>query len=184
MREINLLPPTRRSKLKKQWLRHAVLQLLHHFQIALGVVTILGFIVGGILQVLLLFTPTSAENALATLVNQYQREKQEIVQKNLILQELATTATSRIVWSDNISELLAAIPPGTSIRAMRSAGSSPSLTFSGTSVNRNSLIILQTRLEQFSWAQTVTSPLQNLLDRENPEYSFTITVKDPTTQGE
>lgn len=183
MHEINLLPPSRRKTLKKQWLRHASLQFLNHIIVALGVVTVLGIATGGVLQVLVLVTPTSAESVLSSLVGQYQTARQEILQKNLVLREISATTTSRVVWSDTLSELLSAIPPGTNVRSIQSIGNPPKLTFAGTSVNRNSLIILQTRLQQFSWAKEVTSPLQNLLDKENPEYSFAIIIDNPGEQN-
>lgn len=175
--EINLLPPARRRRLRRLWLQETVVQVLRHVQIALGVMTLLGALAGGGLQIMLILSPEDGSESIPPLIREYQMIRQNITSQNVLAEAVEARSKNRIVWSDLLSGLLEILPPNTTIEQIQATSIPSQLLFSGTSVNRSANVILKSRLEGLSWASQIEAPLQNLLDRENPEYSFTVHIK-------
>lgn len=182
--EINLLPPARRRRLRRLWLQENIIQVVRHAQIALGVVTVLGVIAGGGLQAMLVLAPDEGDEAIPNLIREYQMIRQEITGQNQLAAAVELEAKGRIVWSDLITALLEILPPSTTIEQIQITSEPAQLLFAGTSANRSANVILQSRLEGLSWASRIDAPLQNLLDRENPEYSFTVHVIPGAVESE
>lgn len=176
MHEINLLPPSRRSRMRQQWLHSSLFQFVRHVQISLAIVTAAGLLCGASLYGISRLSPNTGNAQLLPLVRQYQAIRQTVGQENALAQAVADLGNNRIVWSDHLADLLGTMPVGTTITQIQATSEPARLVFSGTAANRNVLIILESRLKNLPWAQNVTSPLQNLLARDNPQYSFTIDI--------
>jgi Tfp pilus assembly protein PilN len=182
MHEINLLPPSKRKRLRQMWLYDGLSRFLKHTQVVLITVTALGIITGAILQASLIVLPADGEAEVLRLIAQYQQIRHDITEENKLIEEIQQLTENRIIWSDYVLAILQVLPPGTTIQQISGRTSPDEISFAGTSVNRNALIILQGRLQELSWAKDVSSPLQNLLSRDNPSYSFTVSIEPAAEQ--
>lgn len=119
-----------------------------------------------------------ADNNLAKATAAYANLRQAVAQKNALLETIATVADINIIWSETISDLLSAIPSGVKITSMQGdQGDAPFIVFSGQSPTRNSLIVLEKRLQALPWIGSVDAPNSNLIDRVNAPYEFRIPFK-------
>lgn len=131
------------------------------------------------LQIMAYVAARSSGNTLEQEVTSYQEFRDDIISKNKLYEMLYEINGERLVWSDNLRDLFAVLPPGLTVERITidAVVGEPALSFSGRAVNRNTLIVLEERLSTLAWAQGVTAPHTNLIDRLNPSYVFKLTVK-------
>ncbi len=178
MRELNLLPPDRRHQLSQQLVLNSLVHFLHSLVLGLGLVTLVGVTLGITFQVLEAYLSTQTTGALASQVKRYQDVRTQIAKENEMLSFMASTSQGRVLWSAFFPDIFSTLPPGTKVGGM--SGNllpQPHLSFAGESTSRASLVVLQDRLQQLSWAQSVSAPSSNLLQRVNPTYTFDVLLK-------
>lgn len=180
MREINLLPTSRRKYLRQQWTYDSLRRFIYNVNIALLIMTgaALASLIG--LRSVSFLATTDAESTIPEFLGKYQTIRQSIEKKNALIAQTSKADQERIVWSDYLVELFNILPPGTVVNRLTVNSSQRSVVLTGSTVNRNSLTLLNGRIEGLSWAKEVKAPLANLLDRDNPTFSFTV-VLDATT---
>ena len=178
-KELNLLPPDRRLFLTRQLVINSVNRFLKTVVWSLLAMTLVGVFSIVVLRLWLVFSSDRVTVSLATEVAKYQGLREDIATRNNVLLQMKTVSDERVVWSDLFPDLFVALPPATTIS--RFSGdvltSNPKLTLSGQSVSRSALVVLEDRLRKLEWAQDVSAPNSNLLERVNPTYVFNISLK-------
>lgn len=179
MRELNLLPPERRRQLSTQLVLNSLIYFLYSILLGLGLVTLVGLTLGVTFQVLGTYLSTQTTVTLEGQVKRYQEVRTQIAKENESLLFMAQANQDRVLWSVLWPDVFPALPPGTTVSGV--SGNilpQPHLSFSGAATSRASLVVLEDRLKQLSWAASVTAPSSNLLQRVNPTYTFQMQVKN------
>jgi len=177
MRELNLLPPTRRRLIDQQATLNIMARLIRHVVTGLIVITALGLLSLAGLYAGIIITGSAANTDLAAEIENYQDRREEIARQNSSLKQLHEISTGRVIWSEIIPELLTVVPAGTVIAQISGDQiSQPRLDFKGHATSRTSLIALTERLQSLPWAKSVRSPHSNLIERINPSYSFSVEI--------
>lgn len=184
VREINLLPPERRRRLRNESMAVSLTDIIKSVNAGLLLMTL---VAAAIVTSLWLFSvaaqPTTAED-LRQVVAEYQRLREAVAQENAILERLAALGRERVVWSDLLGDFFTATPPGVTLHRLggditfvEGARSSAVLNFGGQAVARSALIIYEEKVRQMKHVQDVTSPASNLLERSNPLFQFSVVLK-------
>lgn len=175
--ELNLLPPDRRQILTQRLIWELLGRSLTSLAIGLAVITGVGVVLIGGLQLLAWTTargtPAEFEQALA----RYQELRDVIAEQNVALNEMSALSSQRIVWSQLVPTILATFPPGIVVRTMTAEAASRRFTFGGVAATRSTLIVLAERLKVLPWVDELTAPLSNLVQRDNPPFQFNLMVK-------
>lgn len=182
-REINLLPPERRRRLRNESMAVSLTDIIHSVNNGLLLMTLIG---GAILASMWLFavadTPTT-EGELKQVVDNYQVLRDSVAEENAVLEHLASLGQERIVWSEVLRDFFAVTPPGITLHRldgelsfMEGAVSAGGLTFSGQAVTRSTLTVYKNRLQEQPWVKRVDSPTSNLLERNNPSFQLSVAL--------
>ena len=176
LRIINLLPPERRTNLRRGMVLHSVTLFLHTLMAGVILLTVVGLIsLGGIWGII--FTSSGgADFELDKEILSYNERRSEIASRNTVLSALNELGSSRAPWSYIIEELLSASPPGLTITDLYTDTADSMMVFSGKALTRNTLILLEDRLLLIPWVVTLEAPSANLIDRTNAEYEFRLEV--------
>lgn len=175
--ELNLLPLSRRRLIDQQVTLNVFTVLITHLVIAFAIVTFSGLAVLGGLQAMTLFTARQASSQLQDEIANFQEKREEIARQNAALKQLYELSADNVAWSELVSDVLTLLPAGTSIEKIEGDQSlQPRLTLQGKATSRTSLIAIADRLKKVPWAQVVTAPQSNLIERINPSYSFNIII--------
>lgn len=177
MHELNLLPPIRRRLLRQQSLLVSLGHLFHQLIIAGLVIALVGLACIGFLWFNLQRTPQTA--ALIAAIARYQEFRAQISQYNNRLQTIDTSIKEHYVWSKLLPEFFAGLPVGVTIQAVTvtTTNEERKMTISGQANSRAAIVLMQERFKNIKWVATVDSPPANLLERTNPTYTFTVTLK-------
>src|SRR5690348_3207962 len=116
LRELNLLPPARRTFLAQQVVLNAVVRFLRSLNIGLGIMTGVGVAAIVVLQLLVTFLSGSTTVLLAGEVKHYQDLRTQIAKQNQNLSQMVTLSNAQIVWSSLLPDLLGTMAPGTHIQ--------------------------------------------------------------------
>lgn len=175
---LNLLPPERRKILATRKIMVRVNTFLMTIIWSLTFITCIG--VGSIVILRYLESKESdaAEDNLAKATAAYTQLRQDIGQKNALLDGIADVSAMKLSWSTHIADLVRIIPAGiriTSIQGMQDDTSF--ILFSGQAPTRNALILLEKQLHALSWVASLNAPNANLIDRVNAPYEFRLTLK-------
>jgi hypothetical protein len=180
IRELNLLPPARRSFLAQQVVLNAIVRFLHSLNVGLGIMTGMGLVAIVVLQLLVTFLSGSTTVLLAGEVKHYQDLRSQVAKQNQSLAQMVTLSTNQIVWSNLLPDLLGTMAPGTHVQQIAGTETTATtLVFSGQASSRSALVVLQDRLGHLPWVQSVVAPDSNLLEPVNPNYTFTLTLNPP-----
>lgn len=178
MRELNLLPPTRRRQLSRQLAMNSVVRFLRGIIVGLLIVSVVGVGAAVTFQLLGLFLSSATTAELGVQVKRYQELRTQIARENESLEFMAKVSRDRVLWSELFADLYATMPPGTQINAMTAdLIPQPKISFSGVAVSRSSLVVLEERLRALPWVAEVKAPSSNLLQRNNPAYLFDVFLK-------
>lgn len=186
VREINLLPPERRRRLRNESMAVSLTGILKSINTGLVTMTLIAVaIVVAIWLFAVAVKPTTAEE-LSQVVDEYQGLRDEVAQKNAVLERLTALGRERIVWSELLSGFFALAPPGVTLHRLggdvtfvEGAVSSTVLNFGGQAVSRSALIVYEEKLRGMKQVQEVSSPTSNLLERSNPVFQFSLTLTSP-----
>lgn len=175
---LNLLPPQRRMLLERRRIISLANRLLRTIILLLLLVSgvgLAGIITLGYLE---RQESLSADANLAKAIAAYSQLRQAVAQKNTLLDTIDTVSNAQIIWNEKISDILTTIPSGVRILSMQGHKEDESyILFSGQSPTRNSLILLEKRLEALPWAGILDAPNSNLIDRVQAPYEFRVTIK-------
>jgi hypothetical protein len=176
-KHLNLLPPERRAHLRRGAFLVSAVRIVHQLIIGLGVLSASGgiFIVG--MWLLAITFTGSGSTQLQDKVTQYIELREEVSEKNELLQMVNRLGNDRIVWSDHLVEFLEVIPPGTTISSLTGDARVGIFEFSGTAITRSALVIFEERLNQLSWVNSVAAPRRNFLKKDSPKYTFELRLE-------
>jgi Tfp pilus assembly protein PilN len=178
--ELNLLPPERRRLLDRQSLFVGIMRALHNGIVGLSIITACGIATSIALWSIVFMDSGTVSAELDQEVEQYQRRRADIARQNVVLERMHELSVQRMTWSSLLHEMFPVLPAGTTIRQINGrAGQNMQLTFTGQAVNRNAVIIMSNRLEALPWVADVEAPHTNLLQRVDPSYSFTLSIRNP-----
>lgn len=177
MRELNLLPPARRAlqRQEQQFLLWG--DILKGVVISLTIVTSAGVILGLGFWIMIQSVPRLSE--LPQQIKQYQQVRAATAERNAVVDTLTQISTDHIVWTPLITTIVSIMNPDIKLDQITAESVTKKITITGRAASRNSLIVLEERLEAIPGVQSVTAPPSNLLIRQNPPFSFEIFL-DPT----
>jgi len=173
-KQINLLPLARRRRLARQFFERALLRFVKSAWLALGTVTVAAVVAIVLLQVLGSLLFRSVGNELDDAVVTYRVETKSIVEQNKLIKEMDKLQQERLVWSELFDDVLTALPPGTKLKDINGSVESKQIVVAGEAVARSSLVVLQEKLANLPWVASVDAPHSNLLERDNPSFTFLI----------
>lgn len=183
-RHLNLLPIERREHLRRGALLVSGVRIVRTILLGLGVMSAGAAMIGASLWGLTFTFASSGNMELERQVGEYMKLKELIRQQNLLLSTVDGLGRNRVIWSDYLSGFLAEVPPGTTINTLSADTTSGKVNFAGEALSRNALVVFEERLGQLEWVGSVTAPRQNLLQKDNPEYSFEIQLKQGQESGD
>lgn len=176
MRRLNLLPLNRRLGLRREVMLSAATKFLRGVAIGLGGLMAVGAFVGVGLWVTSENMSRSTEVDLQIAVSNYQRLREVIARENAVLELVDGLAKKRIEWTLILNDLLKIIPPGVTIETMKADADESLISFSGSALNRSSLVVFGDRLRVLPWVVEVVAPRENLLNRIKPSYNIRVVV--------
>lgn len=175
--ELNLLPPHRRSLLRRDVLLRAATRFFNSVLLGLLVVTSGGVALAVVLWATALRTKaTDAE--LALVVQQFSESRTVVGRHNAFLTTLDTLDAQRLSWAPLLRDVLAIVPPSTTLSTITADAASGEIILTGVAPARSTLIVFEERLKLLPWTVSVASPSENLLLRDNPSFRFSLTL-DP-----
>lgn len=178
IRELNLLPTSRRHSLAQELVLNAMVRFLRSINAGLLVVTGSGIVTIVILQILVTLLSSFTTDKLAAEVKHYQDLRTQIAKQNESLTVMGTLSGGTVAWSQLLPDLFSSMPPGTKINQLNGAVTTETkLSFSGQALSRSALVVLQDRLQNLPWVKSVSAPNSNLLERINPTYGFDVIIK-------
>lgn len=171
-RELNLLPPVKKIKLR-QLVQFIFIKELLEFTILtcalLGIIYLAGWLV-----------LTDSLNNLAastTAINRdYSRYNQEIVQLNSTIRKLNTASGAYAPLTPKLLELATTLPPDIRLMNVTLDRVSKTITISGIAKTRAALLSYQTILSNLPWLKTVRVPTSDLFQKENLGFQITAVV--------
>lgn len=176
--EINLLPFSRRRILHRLYIEESIGIFFRRLLVMTSFVTAAAVLSLAVIVFSTRLTSTEVDDTLAERVASYQNLRGEIALQNQALQEMKEAIEQKIEWSAFFQDTLEALPPGTVVREMSGDNAARRVSISGTAAARSSLIVLEDRLRALAWVAKVEAPHSNLLERVNPPFSFTLTLKE------
>jgi len=78
-----------------------------------------------------------------------------------------------VKWSNLLTELTKIVPGGVKINSLELNKNNKKVNITGVSINREVLLEFQNNLKNSNYFTNITSPISNLLVRENVEFQFT-----------
>ena len=175
-KEINLLPLARRRLLIRQFFERKLLGFLISLILALGLISAVAIfsIVG--LQITGSLFFESVRNELEEAVVAYRVETRSIQDMNRVILEMKARHDERLTWSHLLQDIFVSLPPGTTLEEMSGNSDSRQMIIRGLAPARSALVVMQDRLRELPWVQNLIAPPANLLERENPEFNFFISL--------
>ncbi len=181
-REINLLPPERRRRLRNESMAVSFTDIVRSINNGLLLMTLIG---GAIVLSLWLYSIAgvrTTEAELQQVVTDYQALRDSVSEQNAVLERLASLGEGRILWSEVLRDFFAITPPGITFHRMSGsltftdgAVTAGGLNFSGQAAARSTLTFYESdRLRAAKWVKQVDSPTTNLLERNNPFFQFSV----------
>lgn len=176
--EINLLPPSRRRLIRAQFIEDGLVRFWRRVAVSLGLLSVVGISAWGTFMGLARLSDNTAEAALQKKVAEHQAVRDSIAETNKALSEMAQVLEERIIWSELIPDVLQALPPGTRLIQVRGEKKVHEMALIGQALSRGSILALEERLRGLAWVAAIESPPENLLDRVNPSFSFSVHIKE------
>lgn len=189
MISLNLLPPEQKEKIKTSATYSFWKKFSLNFFILFIIVTIVLFFAKNIL---LTYKSQLAEKS-ANLERQSQKLNQEIKNINSELKEIQKIQKNFIKWSDFFIAFNALIPPDIRLNYLdivsgvqnaknKNASAEFTLKLSGNAKDRDDLLLLKDNLKTSPLFSQVSSPLSNILQKENVDFTFEIKLADSFNQ--
>lgn len=176
MRRLNLLPLNRRLGLRREVMLSSATKFLRGVAIGLGGLAVVGVLAGFGLWVMSETMSRSTEVDLQVEVDNYKRLRTVVARENAVLELVDGLAKDRIEWSLILGDLLKIVPPGVVIEDMQADADESLISFSGSALNRSSLVVFEDRLRVLPWVADVAAPRENLLSRIKPSYNIRVVV--------
>lgn len=174
-RELNLLPPQRRLTLKRELLLTAVVRFANSVLLGVSVITVCGLAVGVVLWVMTQAASTTDAEVLLN-IRRFSELRSIVGRDNAFLATLHRVDTERVLWSALVRDLLAVVPPGVTVTSLAADAAGKQIVLSGSAPTRSTLIVFEDRLHLLPWVVSVEAPHENLLQRENPAFRFSMVI--------
>lgn len=170
---LNLLSPTQKEYLRYE---HAYL----YIRTVMWLLLTFSVIISGLLLVARLMLQDNYAVVLTTttLVNEKNRTvDREISEFNKNLKEVERIQAEFIKWSKIILDINSAIPANVEITYINLEQKSRLFNLHGYTFKRDDYLALKANLEALAYFEELTSPLTNLLARENVTFEFNGKIK-------
>jgi len=92
---------------------------------------------------------------------------------NTQLNTIESIQKEYVKWSNLLTELTKVVPGGVKLNSIELNKNSKKVNITGVSKNREVLLEFQNNLKNLNYFTNITSPISNLLVRENVEFQFT-----------
>lgn len=186
-REINLLPPSRRLRLRNETVIMSLQKIIRAINGSLVALTVVGLVAAIVLTALAPIINRGETTELEQVLEDYRSLRETIVTRNVLYRHIASIGAKRLVWTDLLREVLPTMPSG--VRIVSLAGSlelddqgeivNAGLVLRGQAPTRTTLIIWQDQLRELAAVHDIVSPTSNLLDRTNLNYDVTLILTEP-----
>lgn len=170
---LNLLSPAQKELLRYE---RAYLQI----RTAMWLILIFSMIISALLLVarLMLLDNYTTVLTATTLVNEKNKSiDREIANLNKNLKEVEAIQADFIKWSNVIINLNKAIPDNVEITYLNLEQKNKTFNLHGKARRRDDLLILKSNLETLPYFEEISSPLTNLLLKENVPFEFSGKIK-------
>ncbi|HLD86050.1 MAG TPA: hypothetical protein VJA28_01195 [Patescibacteria group bacterium] len=165
---LNLLSPAQKEYLRYE---HAYLSVRTFMWLILTFVVI----ISGLLLVARLMLQDNYATVLttATLVNEKNRAvDRDIASFNKNLKEVERIQADFIKWSNIIIDINRAIPANVEVTYLNLEQKTRLFNLHGKALSRDDFLVLKSNLEKLPYFEEMSSPLTNLLLRENVTFEF------------
>lgn len=186
MKDINLLPPSRRSLLHRESLLIAAQSFLNSLLLGLALLTCVGIMLAAALWIMSFNAARTTESQFIVVRDEYKKMKDSVTQQNQFFSRIEQSGSKRIVWSDALQAVLKAVPAGVAIETASAVAvmknnvpQSATLILKGRAVTRSTLTVMESKLRSLPNVAQVQSPTTNLLDRNNPSFEFNLSINLP-----
>ncbi|MDP3986328.1 MAG: hypothetical protein U1C53_02770 [Candidatus Veblenbacteria bacterium] len=170
---LNLLSPAQKEYLRYE---HAYL----HVRTVMWLMLAFSVIISGLLLSARLMLQDNFATVLTTttLVNEKNRTlDREITDFNKNLKEVQGIQADFVKWSSILLDINRAIPPNVEIAYLNLEQKTRVFNLNGQALKREDLLALKANLEALPYFDELSSPLTNLLVRENVTFEFTGKIK-------
>lgn len=186
MREINLLPPKRRWRLRSESIAVSITRFLRSIIDGLLIMSVTAVGISIIMWLLAVTANISTADDLKQEVSRFQELRDEVSLKNQSFEAISAIGIKRIVWSDVLSSFFQSVPRGIllhdlSVKVEFGDGlpASATMEVNGQALTRNTLIVYSEDLKGLGFVKGVNFPTSNLLERVNPVFNLEIDIKKP-----
>jgi len=185
-KQINLLPPSRRQQLRNETVLVSLQNFFRTLNGGLLMLSIAAVLAAVLLTAALPVVDHGGSDALEATLEDYQQLRNVIIGENILYARVANTASSRLVWTDFLRELLPTLPSGVRITYLSGHSTldetgertAAEVSLRGQAATRTTLVFWQNRLAELSFISDVVSPTSNLLDRVDLDYALTLVLAD------
>lgn len=184
--QINLLPPERRSDLKKSEIWKKLDAVLARAQLAMWFMVFTGVILLALLGVLSVASSSAIQDELGLEVAEYKNIRRQVAEQKALFEQVHRVGAERMVWSDAFNEVFNSVPSGVTLVSLYGASTEEdgrsietSLILKGQAVTRNVLQVFERQLQDIKRVAKIESPASNLLDRDNPLFEVKVLIENP-----
>jgi type IV pilus assembly protein PilM len=175
--EVNLLPTERYRRLAREAIAEAGLATLQSNLAGVAIAVAVGMIAWGTLAFLSSSLSASSEQIFLEKVNTHQELQATIQKRNDVLQSTSQLGSRRHVWSDQMTEILQALTPGTVLTRVDANSAEGKFVLTGTAASRTALASIEQRLRSLSMVADVISLPSNFLS-DQPSFRIDVVLKE------
>lgn len=119
----------------------------------------------------------SSDTQWETRINEYLEVRRELNNQEKLIDAVNRASREREVWMPRLIDLMEVLPLAGKVKTIEIRGEDAEIYIAGTAPARAAVVELEERLRVLPWVGEVVSPSSNLLQRINPEYSFTLMLE-------
>jgi hypothetical protein len=165
---INLLPDNKKNRLKtlvKFIFAKDLLEMALLFYALLAIVFIWSW-----LTILNEYNNTAKSTTLVSREN--STRSREVRETNAILRQFNRSATGYLPFTPKLNDLITALPSDIKLNSVVFDRTQNNFFISGTAKTRAALLNYETVIKQYVWLQNITSPIAQLLEKENINFEM------------
>lgn len=174
MLNLNLLSSKERKKIRLE--KNFLLTKNVIFDISLALIIIIVSLLAT--TIILNLYKKDFDKTIENEINLLSSTKRESLEKstkelNAQLNTIESIQKEYVKWSNLLTELTKVVPVGVKINSLELNKNNKKVNITGVSKNREVLLEFQNNLKNLNYFTNITSPISNLLVRENVEFQFT-----------
>ena len=186
VKEINLLPPSRRQQLRNETVLVSLQIFLRTVNSGLMVLSVVAVAAAVLLTVVLPVVDRGGRGELEATLEDYQQLRDVIVAENVLYDRVVKIGENRVVWTALFREILPTLPSGVRISLLSGRSTlddsgeleTGNMKLLGRAATRTTLVLWESRLSELESVLEVESPTSNLIDRVDLDYDLTLVLTD------